>query len=117
MEPQPRPSTRHKIAEEILDRLAGYRRSLNNVRALQLDRTPGRHRLGVDVLYDKAFCGGQRAVEVTLWRSSGVGADWRQEVMWEMPAAGLVCSGSSQSRSMSGPRCRLRAIRPGPCPG
>jgi hypothetical protein len=43
----------------------------------------------------------QRAVEVTLWRSLGVGTDWRREVMWEVPAAGLVCSGPSQSRSMS----------------
>src|SRR3954451_9598593 len=37
----PRPFTWHKTPEEILDRLAGYCRSLNKKRALQLDGTPG----------------------------------------------------------------------------
>jgi PAS domain-containing protein len=37
----PRPFTWHKRAEEILDRLAGYCRSLNKWRALQPDRTLG----------------------------------------------------------------------------
>jgi hypothetical protein len=35
----PRPFTRHKSAEEVLDRLAGYCRSPNKQRALQPDRT------------------------------------------------------------------------------
>jgi hypothetical protein len=39
MERQPRPFPWHNSAEESLDRLAGYCRSLNKQRALQPDRT------------------------------------------------------------------------------
>jgi hypothetical protein len=41
LERNPRPFTWHKSAEEILDQLAGYCRSLKQLAALQPDRTLG----------------------------------------------------------------------------